>query len=114
MDTFGNLILLDRRKVGFLAGSNVAPLSILPAFDWAVESAAREDICIASGFHSMIERQVLEFLLQGKCGIICVLARSLYSKIPSVFESAYKKGRVLLITEEKTEACIQRVGISQK
>lgn len=101
MDTFGNQSLLERRKVGFIAGSNVAPLSVLPAFDWAVETATRDDICIVSGFHSILERQVLDFLLKGNCGIICVLARSLYSKIPSVLESEYKKDRVLFITEEK-------------
>lgn len=70
----GNIELLDRRKIGFLAGSKINPLSVLPTLDWASEVSVRKDVSIVSGFHSQLERQVLDLLLNGKCGIIFVLA----------------------------------------
>lgn len=101
METLGNTELIDRHRIGFLAGSRITALSVLPALDWASDVAVRDDVSIVSGFHSELERQVLDFLLQGRCGIVCVLARSLYSKIPNEYKRAFNDGRVLFVTEEK-------------
>ncbi len=100
MKTFGNISILNLRKIGFLAGSKIASLSVLPTFDWAVEMAKREDVAIVSGFHSKIERQVLEFLLKGKCCIICVLARGIYKRPVEPYIAAFNSGRVLFISNE--------------
>lgn len=100
METYGNTALLDRRKVGFLAGSKIAALSVLPALDWAAKVARREDVAVVSGFHSPLERQLLDFLLRGRCGIVCVLARYLYKSIPTEFAAAHTAGRVLFLSEE--------------
>ena len=97
----GNIELLDRRKIGFLAGSKINPLSVLPTLDWASEVSVRKDVSIVSGFHSQLERQVLDLLLNGKCGIIFVLARSLYAKIPLEFQPAMTGGRVIFVSEER-------------
>lgn len=102
METLGNASLLDRKKIGYFASSKIATLSVLPTLDWAAEVASREDVAIVSGFHSKMEREVLDFLLQGKCGIICVLARSIYKKVPSKFQEAYNDGRVLFISPYNT------------
>lgn len=59
-------------------------------------------IFFVSGFHSKMEREVLDFLLRGKCGIVCVLARSIYKKIPDKFHEAYNAGRVLFIAPFET------------
>lgn len=101
METHGNISLLDRHCFGFLAGSKIAALSVFPTLDWASEIAVREDIAVVSGFHSQLERQVLDLLLKGKCGIICVLARSLYAKIPGEFQSAFTGGRIIFVSEER-------------
>ncbi|QCD38123.1 hypothetical protein E7745_00405 [Duncaniella sp. C9] len=101
METLGNVILLDRHRFGFLAGSKIAALSVLPTLDWASEVSVRKDVSVVSGFHSQLERQVLDLLLKGKCGIICVLARSLYAKIPLEFQSAFTGGRVIFVSEER-------------
>lgn len=101
METVGNFSLLERKKIGFLAGSKITPLSVFPTLDWASEIATREDVAVVSGFHSQLERQVLDLLLKGKCGIICVLARSLYAKIPLEFQSAFTGGRVIFVSEER-------------
>ncbi len=104
MGTLGNTSLLDRRKIGYFASGTIASLSVLPTLDWATEVARREDVAIVSGFHSKMEREVLDFLLRGKCGIICVLARSIYKKIPEKYREAYNAGRVLFIAPFKTSA----------
>lgn len=104
METLGNTSLLDRKKIGYFASGTIAALSVLPTLDWATEVARREDVVIVSGFHSKMEREVLDFLLRGKCGIICVLARSIYKKIPDKYREAYNAGRVLFIAPFKTSA----------
>lgn len=104
METLGNISLLDRKKIGYFASSKIAALSVLPTLDWAAEVANSEDVAIISGFHSKMEREVLDFLLRGKCGIVCVLARSIYKKIPDKFRESYNSGRVLFIAPFKTSA----------
>lgn len=104
METLGNTSLLDRKKIGYFASSKIATLSVLPTLDWATEVAQHEDVAIVSGFHSKMEREVLDFLLRGKCGIVCVLARSIYKRIPEKFREAYNSGRVLFIAPFKTSA----------
>ncbi len=99
MERRGNNSLLNRHKIAFLAGSKIAPLSVLPTFDWATEVAKRKDVAIVSGFQSHLECQVLDLVLKGKCGIICVLARTIYKSIPGNFRDAYNSDRVLFISE---------------
>ena len=82
MKTLGNTSLLERKKIGYFASGTIASLSVLPTLDWATEIAKREDVAIVSGFHSKMEREVIDILLRGRCGIICVLARPIYKAIP--------------------------------
>ena len=105
MDTspayLGNKGLLKVRKLGFLASRKISSLSILPTLDWATEVSKREDNAIVSGFHSKMERNVLEILLKGQCGIIIVLARGMYRKLPIQYEEAMSQNRLLIISNEK-------------
>lgn len=105
MDTspayLGNKELLKVRKLGFLASRKISSLSILPTLDWATEVSKREDNAIVSGFHSKMERNVLEILLKGQCGIIIVLARGMYRKLPKQYEEAMSQNRLLIISNEK-------------
>lgn len=101
METFGNKELLKQKKVGFLASRKISSLSILPTLDWATEISKREDIAVVSGFHSKMERNVLEILLKGQCGIIIVLARGMYRKLPKQYEEAMSQNRLLIISNEK-------------
>ncbi len=95
MDNIGNTSLLNCKKIGYFASTPIASLSVLPTLDWAAEVAKLEDVAVVSGFHSKMEREVLDYLLHGKCGIICVLAASIYKKIPEMYREAYNDGRVL-------------------
>lgn len=105
MDTspayLGNKELLNMRKVGNLASRKISTLSILPTLDWAMEVSKQTDIAVVSGFHSKMERNVLEILLQGKCGIILVLARRMYRKLPKQYDEAMSQNRLLIISYEK-------------
>ncbi len=94
----GNTQLLERRKIGFMAPSHVAPLSVIPTLDWAVSQSSREDISVMSGFSSKTERDVLSFLQKGKCGIILVLARRHYTKLSDEWNSLLATGRLLIIS----------------
>ena len=97
----GNKALLNMQKVGFLASRKISTLSVLPTLDWAMEISKQPDIAIVSGFHSRMERDVLKILLQGQCGIIVVLARGMYRKLPQQYEEAMAQNRLLLISYEK-------------
>lgn len=97
----GNTELLKQNKVGFLASRKISSLSILPTLDWATEISKREDNAIVSGFHSKMERNVLGILLKGQCGIIIVLARGMYRKLPKQYEEAMSQNRLLIISNEK-------------
>ena len=105
MDTspvyLGNKYLLKMRKVGFLASRKISTLSILPTLDWALKISKQKDIAIVSGFHSKMERDVLKILLQGECGIIVVLARGMFRKLPKQYEVAMLQNRLLIISYEK-------------
>ena len=97
----GNQELLNKRKVGFLASRKISTLSVLPTLDWAMKISKQEDVAIVSGFHSRMEKDVLKIFLQGKCGIIVVLARGMYRKIPEQYMDAMKQHRILFISFEK-------------
>ena len=89
-------------KIFFLFISRkISTLSVLPTFDWAIQMSKQEIIVIVSGFHSRLEKDVLKILLQGKCGIIVVLTRGMYCKIPQLYEEAMKVNRILFISYEK-------------
>lgn len=103
MKNLGNTELLKLHKVGYFASSKIATLSVLPTLDWATEIAKREDVAIVSGFHSKMEREVLDYLLRGRCGIICVLARSIYRRVPAKFKEAFNQNHILFISEEKND-----------
>ena len=114
MDTLGNISLLDRKKIGFFASSKIASLSVLPTLDWATEVAKRDDVAIVSGFHSKMEREVLDILLRGRCGIICVLARPIYKVIPSKYRNAYAQDRILFISYNTAKSTITSRHLCQK
>ena len=97
----GNKELLNMRKIGYLASRKISTLSVLPALDWALQMSKQTDVAIISGFHSRMERDVLKVLLQGKCGIILILARGMYRQLPQQYEEAMQQGRLLIISYEK-------------
>ena len=97
----GNIALLQKQKIGFLASRKISTLSVLPTLDWATAISQREEVAVVSGFHSRMEREVLKILLRGKCGIIVVLARGMYHQVPQIYEEALQQNSLLLLSYEK-------------
>ena len=97
MDLSGNRDLLNRYLVAFFASRTSPPESIELARKWAYEIAQTDKVVI-SGFHSPIEREVLDVLLkEGRC-VVITLGRSLYHRIPTHLQIAYNENRVLFVS----------------
>ncbi len=120
MPSRGNRALLNGEMIGFLAAGKIAPLSILPTLDWAQKIAQESDKVVMSGFSSPLERDVLDFLLKGKCGVVIVLARRMYKTIPPVWKTPLDEGRLLILSaspaprQTKEIALMRNTFISQK
>ncbi len=96
-DYIGNIELLELPKTAFLCSRKVPASIVLKCYDWAVEQ--RElGVCVISGFHSQIEKDVLHYLLKGKQPIILALARGLKEKLEPEFEKPFEQGRLLIIS----------------
>ena len=97
MDLSGNKDLLDRRLVAFFASRKATPHDTQLALQWAADICQTDKVVI-SGFHSLIERAVLDILLANGCSVVVALGRSLYRKIPMHLQSAYDSNRVLFVS----------------
>ena len=97
MDLSGNKDLLDRPLVAFFASRNAPPEALELATRWAHEIAKTNKVVI-SGFHSPIERAVLDILLAHGCSVVVTLGRSLYRKIPAHLQTAYDENRLLFVS----------------
>ena len=97
MDCLGNKELLKLPKTAFLASSRIPVDLVLSCYDWASQTAQSEQ-CVVSGFSSHLEKEVLHFLMKGRCPIILVLARQIYKQIPSELQPLLDANRLLIIS----------------
>ena len=95
--SLGNIDLLKQPMTAFLCSRKIPASVVLKCYDWAVEQR-ESDVCVISGFHSQIEKDVLYYLLKGKQPIILAMARGLKKKIEPEFEKPIEQGRLLIIT----------------
>jgi len=93
----GNIELLKLPKTAFLCSRKIPASVVLKCYDWAIEQR-ESGVCVVSGFHSQIEKDVLHYLLKGKQPIIIALARGLKEKVEPEFEKPLDQGRLLIIT----------------
>ena len=93
----GNARLLALPKTALLSSRRVLPGAVMRCYDWATE-ARDAGRCVASGFQSALERDVLSFLLRGTSPIILVLARSLWKAVPKEFREPLAAGRLLVVS----------------
>lgn len=98
MEYRGNIFLLNYPMVGVLASRLINSGSILPTLDWAMQQAKDPNANIISGFQSIFERKILRYLLDGKCGIIIVLARKMYKQLPAEYKQPLDEGRMLILS----------------
>jgi len=92
----GNKEILNNYKIGFLCSRKVPADIILKTYDWAIEQRGK-GVCVVSGFHSKIEKDVFHYPSKGTQPIILVLARSMYKKLPDKFKELLDNERLLII-----------------
>ena len=112
LEHYGNEKLLEMPKVGFLASRHVASEEVLQCYDWATKQS-EEQQCVVSGFSSKIEKDVLHFLLKGKCHVIMVLARRKYAKSPKEWQDAIKEGRMLIVSTSQSARQSQQTSATR-
>ena len=95
----GDASILELPKVGFLSSRKVPPVSVMKCYDWATEMRD-QGVCVMGGFQSPLEKDVLEFLLQGSQPVIWVLARKLWTQrgVSKTYCAAIEEGRLLVVS----------------
>jgi predicted Rossmann fold nucleotide-binding protein DprA/Smf involved in DNA uptake len=97
MDLSGNKDLLDRELVAFFASRKATPHDTQLALQWA-ESICQTDKVVISGFHSPLEKEILNYLLERRHPVIFALGRALYKKVPPHLQSPFDEGRLLFVS----------------
>ena len=94
----GNAALLDGPLTAFFASRTCPGSAIRAAIDWAV-AEAREGQTIISGFHSPLERSVLEVLLTAHGKAVIALARDVdKARQPSAWRQAVLKNEIAIVS----------------
>ncbi len=108
----GNKSILSHYKIGFLCSRKVPAEIIIKTYDWAIEQREK-GVCVVSGFHSKIEKDVFHYLKKGNQPIIIVLARGMYKKIPEEFKKLLEQERLLIISpfEQKVKRITQKTAL---
>ena len=97
-DSLGNKELLHLAKTSFLCSRRCPAGVVLRSYDWA-RTMRDEGVCVLSGNHSQIEKDVFHYLLKGTQPIIVALARSLKKHLEPELQEALAKNRLLIITQ---------------
>lgn len=107
--SFGNCALLDLHKVAFLCSRNYPQYAAEKSRMWADEQREK-GVCVISGYHSTIEREVLGRLLLGTQPVVIALAKGL-SNLDPEWGVHIEAGRLLVITryaDSVSHACEQK------
>jgi len=97
VDTLGNEDILNLKKEAFLCSRKVPASVILKCYDWAI-SQRESGVCVISGFHSQIERDVFHYLEKGSQPIIIAMARGIPTRLPITLKKFIESGRILIIS----------------
>ncbi|MBR2060223.1 MAG: hypothetical protein IJ982_15295, partial [Fibrobacter sp.] len=97
MDLSGNKDLLDRELVAFFASRKATPHDTQLALQWAADICQTDKVVI-SGFHSPLEKEILNYLLERKHPVIFALGRALYKKSPPRLQTAFGAGNLLFVS----------------
>jgi predicted Rossmann fold nucleotide-binding protein DprA/Smf involved in DNA uptake len=96
----GNIELLSRPLTAFFA-SRVCPTSVIRAgLAWALDQIQTGTVVIG-GFHSPLERSVLNLLLEARAPTIVVLAREVKSaaRLALGWRAAIEQGHLAIVSE---------------
>lgn len=93
----GNAEIASLHKIGFFCSRSYPAKAVLRIYDWAKEMREAGE-CVVSGFHSRLERDVLDILLGGKQPIILVAARGLPKRYGAEVKKAIEDKRLLFLS----------------
>ncbi len=94
---FGDSRIFDHCKTAFLCSRHYPASAILPIYDRARQMRDTGE-CVISGFHSALERDVLDILLYGSQPLILSTARGLPKRYPANVKKAIDDGRLLVVS----------------
>jgi hypothetical protein len=97
IDHIGNQELLKLHITAFLCSRSIPASIVLRCYDWAIHQR-ESGICVISGFHSQIERDVFHYLEKGNQPIIIAMARGIPASLPITLKKSVESGRILIIT----------------
>lgn len=94
----GERSIWELPKTAFFCSDKFSAGSVLKSYDWAGEmkQAGR---CVISGFHSKLERDVFEILLNGTSPLVWVLARGMLDRAPVKLREHVATGRLLIASQ---------------
>lgn len=93
----GNFALLDEAATVFLCSTQCPGDKILEAYDWA-RGQCDEGGTVISGFHTPVERDVLEILARRGANIIWVPGRDLPKTLDFAFKVPMDEKRLLILS----------------
>ena len=94
----GETGLLDGPLTAFFASRQCPGTAIHAAMDWVMQQA-KTKAAVISGFHSPLEKSVLEILLTAKSPAVVVLARdATKASLPPDWTEALQAGRLVVIS----------------
>ena len=96
IEFLGNMALLEREMVAFLAPSRVSPVAVLPTLDWASDIVQTGKV-VVSGFSSRMEKEVWSIFTRSSAPIVAVKVCKKYKKIPPIYSPLLADGRLLLV-----------------
>jgi len=97
IDYSGNQDILKLHKLAFFCSRSCSGSIILKAQDYA-NGLREKGVCVISGFHTPVEKEVLRCLLKGTQPIIVCPARGLYKRIPVNQRAALAADRLLYVS----------------
>ena len=95
--SLGNTKIINHHKTAFLCSRRYPAKAVLRIYDWAKAMRERGE-CVISGFHSRLERDVLDILLKGPQPIILAAARGLQKRYSPNVRDALDSGRLLVLS----------------
>jgi len=93
----GNPDVLKKSKIALICSVKCPGSVILDTYE-LMKALRNEDITVISGFHSPMERECLNILLRGTCGIVICYARSLPKRVPDNLRKPIDEDRLLLLS----------------
>ncbi len=94
----GNRDLLTRKCVGLICSVKCPGSIVIKTFD-AIRALRDAGVTVAGGFHSLMERECLAFLLRGVQPVVVVLAKGLgRPRLPCLWRTAIDAGRLLILS----------------